>query len=122
MEKIEHTPGPWAAAKNDNAVICAGDDPVRPGKILFVLRHPWGTDDHLPLDELEANGRLCAAAPELLAALQLVRELIVEAAMTGFNCHDGDWAERLFASQQVSHDAIVKAGVSARTKHSLAVA
>lgn len=29
--------------------------------------------------------------------------------MTGFNCRDGDWAERLYVSQQVSSDAIKKA-------------
>lgn len=36
---------------------------------------------------------------ELEAALSTTHKLIVEAAMTGFNCHDGDWVERLFANQ-----------------------
>lgn len=35
----------------------------------------------------------------LRAALIATRKLVSEAAMTGFNCHDGDWAERLFANQ-----------------------
>lgn len=35
-------------------------------------------------------------------ALKFVRGIIVDAAMIGFNCHDGDWAERLFASQAVT--------------------
>lgn len=39
------------------------------------------------------------AVREAKTALDLVRGIIVEAAMTGFNCHDGDWAERLYASQ-----------------------
>ncbi|MES2030895.1 MAG: hypothetical protein V4477_17070 [Pseudomonadota bacterium] len=44
--------------------------------------------------------------PELLAALKNVRAIISEGALTGFNCHDGDWAERLFASQQMTSAAI----------------
>ncbi len=44
----------------------------------------------------------------LREALKLVRGIIVEAAMTGFNCHDGDWAERLFVSQGATHDALVR--------------
>lgn len=49
------------------------------------------------------------AAPDMLAALQNVQKLIAEAAMTGFNCNDGDWAERLFFSQQMTSAAIRKA-------------
>jgi len=41
-----------------------------------------------------------------LAALQNVRKLISEAAMTGFNYKDGDWADRLFFSQQETSRAI----------------
>ena len=33
------------------------------------------------------------------AALVATRALVSEGAMTGFNCHDGDWAKRLFANQ-----------------------
>lgn len=55
------------------------------------------------------TARLNAAAPDMLAALLNVRKLISEAAMTGFNCHDGDWAERLFASQATTSAAIDKA-------------
>jgi hypothetical protein len=46
---------------------------------------------------------------DMLAALQAVNKLISEAALTGFNCHDGDWAERLFHSQQATSTAIKKA-------------
>ncbi len=49
------------------------------------------------------------AAPDMLAALRNVQKLIAEASMTGFNCHDGEWAERLFFSQQVTSAAIKKA-------------
>lgn len=57
----------------------------------------------------EDDAALIAAAPDLLAALHNVRALVVEAAMTGFNSKDGDWAVRLFASQQVTTSAIAKA-------------
>lgn len=52
---------------------------------------------------------LAAAAPAMLAALRNVRKLISEAAMTGFSSHDGNWAERLFASQAATSAAIAKA-------------
>ncbi|MCO5092093.1 hypothetical protein [Bosea sp. (in: a-proteobacteria)] len=45
-------------------------------------------------------------AEDGLTALVLVRGIIVEAAMTGFNCHDGDWAERLYVSQAATHEAV----------------
>jgi hypothetical protein len=57
----------------------------------------------------DEENSLIAAAPEMLAALLNVRKLISEAAMTGFNWQDGDWAERLFVSQQVTSAAIAKA-------------
>jgi len=49
------------------------------------------------------------AHDDLVAALRAVQKLISEAAMTGFNCHDGDWAERLFFSQQATSAALAKA-------------
>jgi hypothetical protein len=37
---------------------------------------------------------------DLECALKSVQSLISEGAETGFNCHEGDWADRLFYSQQ----------------------
>lgn len=63
---------------------------------------------HIPQGPFSCG--LCAAKvtdiSQALVALLNVRKLITEAAMTGFNCHDGDWAERLFASQAVTSAAI----------------
>ena len=53
-------------------------------------------------DMLEVNA-------EMLAALKLVRSIIVEGAHTGFNCHSGDWAERLFRSQHDTFMAVDEA-------------
>ena len=52
------------------------------------------------------NAELVAERDQLRVAVTLVREIIKDGAMTGFNCHDGDWAERLFASQAVTHRAL----------------
>lgn len=54
----------------------------------------------------------CAEAERMREALVLVRSIIKDAANTGFNWKDGDWAERLFKSQadtfaalkETSHD------------------
>lgn len=69
----EHTPGPWtiltvagpvpADQRNDRAIM-DGD-----GQIIAEAFHRVGPDDWAPV---EANARLIAAAPELLAAAELV--------------------------------------------------
>ena len=43
---------------------------------------------------------------KLIEALELVRGIISEGAITGFDCHNGDWAERLFKSQAVTSEAL----------------
>lgn len=102
-----HTPGPWNVRQCDEGYrnfdqqdwAVVSDNLITPCLV-------WGGAG---FSEGKANAHLIAAAPDLLEALTNVRQLISEAAMTGFNCLDGDWAERLFASQQVSSDAIKKA-------------
>ncbi len=46
------------------------------------------------------------SAARMVEAIKHVREIIKDAAMTGFNCHEGDWAERLFASEGLTFDAL----------------
>ena len=96
-----HKIGPWTHKwrAGETMSACVYDDYPSP---------PEGTDTML------ANARLIAAAPEILAALLDVRALISEAAQTGFNWKDGDWTERLYASQQVTSAAIAKALGDAR--------
>ena len=45
---------------------------------------------------------------ELESALKNVHEIICDGASEGFNCHAGDWAERLFHSNQQTSDALGK--------------
>ena len=47
--------------------------------------------------------------PELLAALKSVNRIIADGAMTGFNWKEGDWADRLFESQQATSRALALA-------------
>ena len=93
MEKQQHTPGPWAYIVPDG----------------YVVRHPQIYSDFGPvanatwlgenkLDQLKANARLIAAAPELLEAL----EEIVSAA-------DGDGWSQLDADLRKARAAIAKA-------------
>ena len=46
---------------------------------------------------------------ELLAvqkAIELVKDTVRDGVTTGFNCHEGDWAERLFKSQHNTSEAV----------------
>lgn len=66
------TAGPWCipAGDGNELIVCEGDDPKNPGRILFVFRHPVGTKQHLPYEEMAANCRLSSAAPDLIEALR----------------------------------------------------
>jgi hypothetical protein len=52
---------------------------------------------------------------DFLEILTTTRALVAEAAMTGFNCHDGDWAERLYANQARLTEAIKSRSASGET-------
>ena len=54
------------------------------------------------------------AVAELVEALQLVRGIIKDAAMEGFNYQYGDWADRLFRSQADTHAVLAKHAASPR--------
>ena len=62
---MKHTPGPWKTqwaewivVNETGALICALSD----------------CEGNMPLSEVSANGRLISAAPELLAALETLRD------------------------------------------------
>lgn len=108
QEKPAFTPGPWVLRKMsygyDLTVQGVGGPGTYGGWFLELVYYDG------PDDEFEANAKMIAAAPAMYAALLNVRSIIADAAMTGFNCKDGDWAKRLFASQQVTSAAVEKAG------------
>lgn len=101
----EHTPGPWDVKTREQWEggydFFSGPD----GAFTFMA------------DVEPEDATLIAAAPDLLAALELVRSIIVEGAAVGFNPLDGgDWAERLYRSQSTTAAAVKKAGGDVRAK------
>lgn len=100
---MAHTPGPWRPFAWGKKVGVTGD--LNTADIALVS----GFDTNRSLDEEMANARLIAAAPDLLDAVVATRKLVAEAALTGFNYADGNWAERLFANQAVLSAAIKEA-------------
>jgi hypothetical protein len=84
---MTHTPGPWRLAENDETLIVteALDDE---GNCTVIADIATG----IPRSEQFANARLIAAAPELLKALQEVKE---QAFTTGTDQYvglpDGAW-------------------------------
>lgn len=101
----KHTPGPWSLS----------EETLRDGlKSKLVHGIPEGMIaivrvEHQGAYYGDANARLIAAAPDLLEAVRATRALVSEAAATGFNWSDGDWAERLYGNQAVLSAAIAKA-------------
>ena len=59
-----HTPGPWW--RDDDGFIASGSD-----KTYITVASPNCSED-IDIDEREANARLIAAAPELLAHLKML--------------------------------------------------
>ena len=84
----KHTPGPWEASEGYPSDVWHVDMPNRTLSVS-VSRHE--TDD-MPVEEVQANARLIAAAPDLLAALERIA-----------------WTECGAFSVQIARDAIVKA-------------
>ena len=83
-----NTPGPWEASEGYPSDVWHVDMPNRTLSVS-VSRHE--TDD-MPVEEVQANARLIAAAPDLLAALERIA-----------------WTECGAFSVQIARDAIVKA-------------
>lgn len=83
MSETAHTPGPWRALEHNYPIADTGD---YDGAWLVLTDNPkrpivelWGDTE-----ETEANARLIAAAPDLLAALQFVMTAHGEQLSTAF--------------------------------------
>lgn len=72
--KNEHTPGPWVAEiRLAQATVTAENGDI----VADIARDPQSTSEQTYDDTtIEANARLIAAAPELLAALDNCRSLL----------------------------------------------
>ena len=81
MTKVEHSPGPWQVADHtDKNIIVAKSRPIEDSvfteKYGEVLPGPvalcYQSRDCISPQEAQANARLCAAAPDLLHALDTI--------------------------------------------------
>lgn len=95
-----HTAGPWAVTHFENETQVFARNRMIAGQLFDPENEPT-------LEELEANARLIAAAPELLEALKTLRE---DMRML----RDGEWlpesdGEACNASIDLADEAIAKA-------------
>lgn len=69
---IQHTPGPWRIEDPMPASfsVMAPDRPGHPNEYRIIASVDTDVECGILLQEAEANARLIAAAPDLLAALQ----------------------------------------------------
>jgi hypothetical protein len=79
MSNTKHTPGPWSKSLSKTRFNIHAPSFLR-------LATAWIRPEGGSLDEIEANARLIAAAPELLEALEAV--LRFDANMPGEYKHD----------------------------------
>jgi hypothetical protein len=68
---MTHTPGPWRASEGWPSDVWHVD---MPGRAYSIGVSRADNDDDMTVDEVQANARLIAAAPDLLAAAKLVLE------------------------------------------------
>ena len=77
----KHTPGPWHVMYSNQHITSAGGLSVR--RIMIHGGKPGGIHHQNVAqclnEQAEANARLIAAAPELLAALEQIKRLSLEA-------------------------------------------
>jgi len=103
MTDTKHTPGPWihygkvTLVDDTYSLFCGGVNPVR-GHYIGDICSIQSCDhiDGVPREDAEANARLIAAAPDLLAALEAVED-------------DGCWNEFTKGTQDQILAAILKA-------------
>lgn len=82
-ENVQHTPGPWKLSGPSFGCRLKGQDWTVSGRNLSIAS-VHNSNDPIAGDDLEskANARLIAAAPDLLAALQVLEREMSEDADT----------------------------------------
>lgn len=79
----EHTPGPWGLShggfKDSDGFSIATKNAAAKNVMIVCECWPCSIVDQSHRDELSANARLIAAAPDLLAACEAARQFIVKA-------------------------------------------
>ena len=105
VSDASHTPWVIPLGDDNGCVICEGDDPANPGRILFVLRNPSGTSRLLSFEELSANAafivRACNSHKALVKALEFIRD--------GYDNQDVNHVDFRVKAYQVALDALASA-------------
>jgi len=83
-KKPTHTPGPWEVD-----TICNTDMVYAANGLRVATTYCEGQDEDMPWEEVEANARLVAAAPDLLAGLEAA-EAIISGLMAEFDEDEND--------------------------------
>lgn len=118
MSDTKFTPGPWVPGWIGGKTGPTCPAPLGPtcgGKDWGYLPVGYGMETVAIVvqqdrkGDLNANAHLIAAAPDMYEALKAVNRLIAEGAEHGFNYEAGDWAARLFHSQQRTSNSLKKA-------------
>lgn len=97
---IQHTPGPWNVyfgSVGDRTLSVEAGEPKR--RVADIQRS----------DEMGANARLIAAAPDLLAALKAALPLLVIAAFKAQDAGDALAEERYTSTLQIAEAAVSRA-------------
>jgi hypothetical protein len=103
-----HTPGPWQFCDDCGATASPAIRPHGTGYLVAAVnRHePLGDDD--PAGHWLANGRLLAAAPDLLAALHLAADALADYSDVN-DGQDGPTPNRAMSALQEIDAVIAKA-------------
>ena len=106
MNKLQHTPGPWESAGGDDSSyeINIGESTA------FIARYDKNTGAMVfSRDEMEANARLIAAAPEMLDTLLREYELFKNIYDMGLLMLGTQMQEKFERSLEIKKSAIERA-------------
>lgn len=108
-----HTPGPWEACDPGDYADFDGDSRVILGDDRRIAVVHWKYEPHGGDTECDANARLIAAAPELLAALAETWRVLRAAGTlnltNGVQLGQTSWYVKICDAERLSDAAIAKA-------------
>ena len=114
MQTHTHTNGPWfrtVSQDNEETLykICTAAENGEPKEIIARVNHCVITPGLAISDEVRANARLIAAAPDLLAALVNCLPLLEASHLDMIDAQQEDSADLVFIGLEQVRDAIAKA-------------
>jgi hypothetical protein len=114
MKTNKHTSGPWfrtVSQHNGETIyeICTAADNGEPKEMIARVNHCVITPGLAISDEVRANARLIAAAPDLLAALITCIPLLEASHLDMMDAEQTDFAAGIFEGYKQAIAAIAKA-------------